>query len=96
MTTFKLVCLDHYRKHRWDHVHNVCQRCNTAKPVKKIREIDRLRKENDELRNLLKEQLKISGKCCYAKAPSYSKIKEKLIELGYKEEVITETLGEDL
>lgn len=52
--------------------------------------------ENDELRKLLKEQLKISGKCCYAKAPAYSKIREKLIELGYGPDIITETIGEEL
>jgi len=50
--------------------------------------------ENDELRKLLKEQLKISGKCCYAKAPAYSKIREKLIELGYGPDIITETIGD--
>ena len=52
--------------------------------------------ENEELRKLLKEQLKISGKCCYAKAPAYSKIREKLIELGYGPDIINETIGEDL
>lgn len=52
--------------------------------------------ENDELRKLLKEQLKISGKCCYAKAPAYSKIREKLIELGYGPDIISETIGEEL
>jgi hypothetical protein len=41
MTTFKLVCLDHYRKHRWDHVHNVCQRCLKAKPVKPVTKVER-------------------------------------------------------
>ena len=56
----------------------------------------RLISENDELRKLLKEQLKISGKCCYAKAPAYSKIREKLIELGYGPDIITETIGEEL
>lgn len=52
--------------------------------------------ENDELRKLLKEQLKISGKCCYAKAPAYSKIREKLIELGYGPDIISKTIGEEL
>lgn len=52
--------------------------------------------ENEELRKLLKEQLKISGKCCYAKAPAYSKVREKLVELGYGPDIITETIGEEL
>ena len=56
----------------------------------------KLERENDELRLLLKEQLKISGKCCYAKAPAYAEIKAKLINLGYGPEIITEILGEDL
>jgi hypothetical protein len=55
-----------------------------------------LERENAELRLLLKEQLKISGKCCYAKAPAYAEIKAKLINLGYGPEIITEILGEDL
>lgn len=59
-------------------------------------EIDRLVLENCELRHLLKEQLKISGKCCYAKAPAYAEIRHKLITLGYGPEIITEILGEDL
>lgn len=59
-----------------------------------IQEIDRLREENDELRHLLKEQLKISGKCCYAKAPAYAQIRQKLIEMGYGPELITEILGD--
>jgi hypothetical protein len=59
-------------------------------------EIDRLVLENCELRQLLKEQLKISGKCCYAKAPAYAEIRHKLINLGYGPEIITEILGEDL
>jgi hypothetical protein len=59
-------------------------------------EIDRLILENCELRQLLKEQLKISGKCCYAKAPAYAEIRHKLINLGYGPEIITEILGEDL
>lgn len=61
-----------------------------------IQEIDRLREENDELRHLLKEQLKISGKCCYAKAPAYAQIRQKLIEMGYGPELITEILGDKL
>jgi len=61
-----------------------------------IQEIDRLREENDELRHLLKEQLKISGKCCYAKAPAYAQIRQKLIEMGYGPELITEVLGDEL
>jgi hypothetical protein len=88
--------MDHYRKHKWDHVHNVCQRCNEAKPVPPVKEIDRLREENDELRHLLKEQLKISGKCCYAKAPAYTQIRQKLFDLGYGPEIVTEILGEEL
>jgi hypothetical protein len=59
-------------------------------------EIDRLVLENCELRQLLKEQLKISGKCCYAKAPAYAEIRNRLINLGYGPEIITEILGEDL
>jgi hypothetical protein len=96
MFKFEIVCMDHYRKHKWDHVYNVCQRCLKAKPVKPVTEIDRLREENDELRHLLKEQLKISGKCCYAKAPAYAQIRQKLFELGYGPEIITEILGEEL
>lgn len=61
-----------------------------------IDEVDRLVQENCKLRLLLKEQLKISGKCCYAKAPAYAEIKAKLINLGYGPEIITEILGEDL
>lgn len=61
-----------------------------------LREIEVLQAENATLRTLLKEQLKISGKCCYAKAPSYSKIREKLEGLGYKEEITTQILGEEL
>lgn len=61
-----------------------------------IDEVDRLVHENCELRLLLKEQLKISGKCCYAKAPAYAEIKAKLINLGYGPELINEVLGEDL
>jgi hypothetical protein len=60
------------------------------------KEIDGLREKNDELRHLLKEQLKISGKCCYAKAPAYAQIRQKLIELGYGPEIITEILGEEV
>lgn len=55
-----------------------------------------LERENAELRKLLKEQLKISGKCCYAKAPAYAEIKHKLINLGYGPDIITEILGEEL
>jgi hypothetical protein len=55
-----------------------------------------LERENAELRMLLKEQLKISGKCCYAKAPAYAEIRNRLINLGYGPEIITEILGEDL
>lgn len=58
--------------------------------------IDALREENGELRHLLKEQLKISGKCCYAKAPAYYDIRNKLIKLGYGPEILTEILGEEL
>lgn len=61
-----------------------------------IHEVDRLVNENSELRHLLKEQLKISGKCCYAKAPAYSQIRQKLIELGYGPEIITGMLGDEL
>ena len=60
------------------------------------RVIESLKLENGELRHLLKEQLKISGKCCYAKAPAYAQIRQRLIELGYAKEIITEMLGEDL
>ena len=59
------------------------------------RVIDALREENGELRHLLKEQLKISGKCCYAKAPAYAQIRQRLIELGYGPEILTEILGEE-
>lgn len=59
-------------------------------------EIDRLREENDELRYLLKEQLKISGRCCYAKAPAYDQIRKKLIGMGYGPEIVREVLGEEL
>lgn len=59
------------------------------------RVIDALREENGELRHLLKEQLKISGKCCYAKAPVYAQIRQRLIELGYGPEILTEILGEE-
>ena len=59
-------------------------------------EIDRLREENSELRYLLKEQLKISGKCCYAKAPMYAQVRQKLFELGYGPDIVTEILGESL
>lgn len=61
-----------------------------------MNELEDLKKQNEELRKLLKEQLKISGKCCYAKAPAYSKVREKLIELGYGPDIITDTIGEDL
>jgi hypothetical protein len=61
-----------------------------------ISEIDKLREENSELRYLLKEQLKISGKCCYAKAPAYAQIRQKLVEMGYGPEIITDILGEEL
>jgi hypothetical protein len=61
-----------------------------------IQEIDKLREENSELRHLLKEQLKISGKCCYAKAPAYAQIRQKLVEMGYGSEIITDILGEEL
>ena len=67
--------------------------CEVCRPLKTIAH---LRQQNEELRKLLKEQLKISGKCCYAKAPAYSKVREKLIELGYGPDIITETIGEDL
>lgn len=60
-----------------------------------IRVIDALREENGELRHLLKEQLKISGKCCYAKAPAYAQIRQRLLELGYGPEILTEILGEE-
>ncbi|NDC24386.1 MAG: hypothetical protein EBZ49_09705 [Proteobacteria bacterium] len=60
------------------------------------RAIESLKAENEELRMLLKEQLKISGKCCYAKAPAYAQIRQRLIELGYGPEILTEILGEDL
>ena len=60
-----------------------------------LREIEVLQAENATLRTLLKEQLNISGKCCYAKAPSYSKIREKLIQLGYKKEITSEIVGEE-
>jgi hypothetical protein len=60
-----------------------------------IRVIDALREENGELRHLLKEQLKISGKCCYAKAPAYAQIRQRLFELGYGPEILTEILGEE-
>jgi hypothetical protein len=59
------------------------------------RVIDSLKAENQELRNLLKEQLKISGKCCYAKAPAYAQIRQRLLELGYGPEILTEILGEE-
>lgn len=59
-------------------------------------ELKLLRQENDELRYLLKEQLKISGKCCYAKAPAYAQIRQKLVEMGYGPEIITDILGEEL
>lgn len=55
-----------------------------------------LERENAELRLLLKEQLKISGKCCYAKAPAYAQIRQKLIEMGYGSELVTDILGEEL
>jgi hypothetical protein len=64
--------------------------CTCSKPT----ELDKLREENSELRYLLKEQLKISGKCCYAKAPAYTQIRQRLIDLGYGPEIITEILGE--
>lgn len=60
------------------------------------RVIDALREENSELKYLLKEQLKISGKCCYAKAPAFAQIRQKLIDLGYGPKIITEILGEDV
>lgn len=60
------------------------------------RVVDKLIEENNELRLLLKEQLKISGKCCYAKAPAYAEMRARLINLGYGPEIITEILGEDL
>lgn len=60
------------------------------------RVIDALTEENCELRHLLKEQLKVSGKCCYAKAPAYAEIRYKLIKLGYGPDIITEILGEEL
>ena len=60
------------------------------------RVVDKLIEENSELRLLLKEQLKISGKCCYAKAPAYAEMRSRLINLGYGPEIITEILGEDL
>lgn len=58
--------------------------------------VERLLAENNVLRTLLKEQLKISGKCCYVKAPAYSQIRAKLIEMGYGPEIVTEVLGEDV
>lgn len=58
--------------------------------------VEQLLAENNILRTLLKEQLKISGKCCYAKAPAYSQIRAKLIEMGYGPEIVTEVLGEDV
>jgi len=58
--------------------------------------VDKLREENSELRYLLKEQLKVSGKCCYAKAPAYYQIRQRLIELGYGPEIISDILGEQL
>jgi hypothetical protein len=61
-----------------------------------IAEVDRLIHENSELRHLLKEQLKISGKCCYAKAPAYYEIRQKLIDIGYGPQIINDILGEDL
>ena len=61
-----------------------------------ISEIDKLREENSELRYLLKEQLKVSGKCCYAKAPAYYQIRQRLIELGYGPDIISDILGEQL
>lgn len=61
-----------------------------------MNEIDRLREENDQLRYLLKEQLKISGKCCYAKAPAFAEMRYKLIQMGYGPQIINEILGEDL
>jgi len=61
-----------------------------------IEELNWMENQIATLQELLKEQLKISGKCCYAKAPSYSKIREKLEALGYKEQITTEILGEDL
>jgi len=61
-----------------------------------IHRINELEEENSELRRLLKEQLKISGKCCYAKAPAYAQIRQKLIEMGYGPELITEVLGDEL
>jgi hypothetical protein len=61
-----------------------------------MNEIDMLREENDQLRYLLKEQLKISGKCCYAKAPAFAQMRHKLIQMGYGPQIINEILGEDL
>ena len=56
--------------------------------------IERLQKENAELKELLKEQLKISGKCCYTKSSSYKEIKSKLAELGYSDDDVKQTIGD--
>lgn len=71
-------------------------KCQVCYPRGVPSEIDKLREENSELRYLLKEQLKISGKCCYAKAPLYDQIRKRLIDLGYGPEILTEILGEEL
>lgn len=58
-----------------------------------IEELNYLEKQVETLQRLLKEQLKISGKCCYAKAPNYSAIRSELIGLGYGPDIINETVG---
>jgi len=71
-----------------------CSKTNTTSADAYM--VDKLREENSELRYLLKEQLKVSGKCCYAKAPAYYQIRQRLIELGYGPEIISDILGEQL
>jgi anion-transporting ArsA/GET3 family ATPase len=58
-----------------------------------VEELNHLENRVETLQRLLKEQLKVSGKCCYAKAPNYAGIRSELVSLGYGPDIISETIG---
>ncbi len=76
-------------------IRRILNRLDPEMTMEAVEELNYLEKQVETLQRLLKEQLKISGKCCYAKAPNYSGVRAELISLGYGPDIISETIGNE-
>jgi hypothetical protein len=74
-------------------IRRILNRLDPEMTMEAVEELNYLEKQVETLQRLLKEQLKISGKCCYAKAPNYAAIRSELVSLGYGPDIISDTIG---